>query len=80
MKKFIYKIDFDPFKSENSAGFDTVEVNDEVNDDESGELIKVISIEETFTFGIRSFIVHYDNGKEYEITDMYHVHKKLIIN
>jgi hypothetical protein len=80
MNKFIYKIDFDAIKTGDSIQYDTVEVNEELNDDESGDLIKVISIEQVYTFGIRTFIIHYSNGKEYEITDMYHVHKKLIVN
>jgi hypothetical protein len=80
MNKFIYKIDFDPYKYGSSIEYDTAEVNEEITDDESGEMIKVVSIEELFTFGIRTFIIHYSNGKEFEITDMYHVHKKLIVN
>jgi hypothetical protein len=76
MEKIIYKIEFDPLKSDNL--YSQIRMVGEEYDVGNGVKKMVVNLEEKWERRSRTIIVHFDGGYEDEIFDVYHIYRKLI--
>jgi hypothetical protein len=75
MEKIIYKIEFDPLKSDNLYSQErTLGLSYDVG---NGKQKMVVNLEEKWERRSRTVIVHFDGGYEDEIFDIYHIYRKL---
>lgn len=77
MEKIIYKVEFDPIKTDNLYCQERV-INEEY-DVGNGQIKTVVSLEEKWERRSHTIIIHYDDGFEDEIFDIYHIYRKLIL-
>lgn len=80
MSKAIVRIDYDADKASEGIPFKTYIIEEIYEKESTGDDISVVWIEEIFTYGKRTFIVHFDDSSEFEITDMYHIYKEIVKN